>query len=239
MRHDVYYQAREPAKARNFLQPCLLSRRPEAGAGCNAALTCYQAARRDPAAASSKDPFMLACSRRAALCASSSRRFGRLGGRGRRQHRHPHHEARQGHDPAPPRLGAQARRADQDAGEAEVLRRHDVPSRHSGLHGADRRSDRHRLGRLEPSQPAGRVQPDPFQARHPRHGARGGSEFRQFAVLHHVRRRRLPRRQIYRLRRGHLGHGRRRQDQGRNRGQQRRGRQSRQDRDHAHGVGAK
>ena len=35
-------------------------------------------------------------------------------------------------------------RADQDAGEAEVLRRADVPSRHSGLHGADRRSDRNR-----------------------------------------------------------------------------------------------
>ena len=43
------------------------------------------------------------------------------------------------------------------------------------------------------------------------------SEFRQFAVLHHVRRRGLPRRQIYRLRRGHIGDGRRRQDQGGNR----------------------
>ena len=78
--------------------------------------------------------------------------------------------------------------------------------------------------RLQPAQRAGRVQPDPFHARHPRHGARGGSEFRQFAVFHHDRRRGIPRRQIYGLRRGHLGHGRRRQDQGRNPGQQRRGR---------------
>ena len=56
-----------------------------------------------------------------------------------------------------------------------------------GLHGPDRRPDRNRLRRLEPSRRAGRVQPDPFQARHPRHGARGGSELGQFAVLHHDR----------------------------------------------------
>ena len=45
-------------------------------------------------------------------------------------------------------------------------------------------------GRLEAAQPAGRVQSDPFQARHPRHGAHRRSELRQLAVLHHVRRRR-------------------------------------------------
>ena len=56
----------------------------------------------------------------------------------------------------------------------------------------------------------------------------------QFFITH--RRRRIPRRQIYRFRRGRLGNGRRRQDQGRNPGQQWRGHEPRQDRDHAHGA---
>ena len=46
---------------------------------------------------------------------------------------------------------------------------------------------------------------------------------------------RIPRWKIYRVRRSRFGHGRRRQDQGRNRGQQRHGHEPGQDRDHAHG----
>jgi hypothetical protein len=46
-------------------------------------------------------------------------------------------------------------------------------------------------------------------------GARGKQRFRQFAVLHHVRRRRVAEREVHRDRRSGVGHGRGRQDQAR------------------------
>ena len=45
--------------------------------------------------------------------------------------------------------------------------------------------------------------------------ARRQQRFRQFAVLHHVRRRRVAEREVHRDRRGGVGHGRGRQDQAR------------------------
>src|SRR5262249_20378726 len=72
------------------------------------------------------------------------------------------------------------------------------PPRHQGLHGADRRRGaRRRHRRLEISQSAGRILQCAVQARHRRDGARKRSEFGEFAILHHVRRRRLPQRQVY------------------------------------------
>jgi hypothetical protein len=49
---------------------------------------------------------------------------------------------------------------------------------------------------------AGRIHQYAVQARHRRHGARRRSEFGEFAVLHHVRRRLVPERQVHRGRRG-------------------------------------
>ena len=66
-------------------------------------------------------------------------------------------QVRRRRHPAAPRSRAQARRADQGAGEAQVLRRHRVPSRHPRLHGADRRSHRHRHGRLRPAEHPRRI----------------------------------------------------------------------------------
>ena len=54
---------------------------------------------------------------------------------------------------------------------AGLLRRHAVPSRDRGLHGAGRRSDRHRDRRQQAAGPAAGGQPAPFRARRLRHGA--------------------------------------------------------------------
>ena len=51
--------------------------------------------------------------------------------------------------------------------------------------------DRHRHGRLRPAQPSRRILQGAFQARHARHGALAIAQFRQFAILHLLRRRRL------------------------------------------------
>ena len=67
---------------------------------------------------------------------------------------------------------------------AQILRRHRLSPRHRRLHGADRRSQGHRRGRLGPAQHSRRIHPDAVQARHARHGARERPGFGQFAVLH-------------------------------------------------------
>ena len=72
---------------------------------------------------------------------------------------------------------AEARGADQDAGARGVLRQHAVPPGDRGLHGAGRRSDRHRHRRFEAAQPAGGIHHQAaFPARHLRHGAHLGPE---------------------------------------------------------------
>jgi peptidylprolyl isomerase len=72
MQNNLYYQVCEMRK-REILAPCLLFRTlpsvkaTRSGAGCNASLTCYQAARRNLAAALQRVRSMFACSRRVAL----------------------------------------------------------------------------------------------------------------------------------------------------------------------------
>ena len=70
-------------------------------------------------------------------------------------------------------------------------------------------------GRLEISQSQGRVQRRAACARHLLDGPRAGPEFRQFAILYLFWRRALSRQAIYRLGKGHVGHGKCRQDQAR------------------------
>ena len=84
---------------------------------------------------------------------------------------------------------------------------HRVPSRDRRLHGADRRSARRRHRRLGP-EAQGRVQQRAFRARHRVGMARAArSRQRRQPVLHLLRAGAVPRRQIHRLRPGHVGHG--------------------------------
>ena len=56
-----------------------------------------------------------------------------------------------------PDLAPRPCRADRRARQRRLLRRRRVPPRHPRLHGAGRRSDRHRHARLGQAQPAGRI----------------------------------------------------------------------------------
>ena len=71
---------------------------------------------------------------------------------------------------------ADACAADQDPGAPGLLRRHAVPPRHRGLHGAGRRSDRHRHRRQRPRQHPRRIhRQGQVRARHVRHGSHSQS----------------------------------------------------------------
>ena len=123
--------------------------------------------------------------------ASPSRRDSRLGRRRRRQHRRHDDQERQGRHPAAARLGPKARRADRDAREKGLLRRHrrSIASSPASWRRPATRPAPARADSDLPNVPA-EFNKHPFQARHRRHGAVERPEFRQFPVLHHVRRRR-------------------------------------------------
>ena len=80
--------------------------------------------------------------------------------------------------------------ADHRTRQQRLLRRRRVPPGDPGLHGAGRRSDRHRHQRVGPAQPQGRIQPRTARSRHRFDGAHPESGQRQQPVLHLLRRRR-------------------------------------------------
>ena len=88
-----------------------------------------------------------------------------------------------------PDLAPQARRAHRRADQRGLLQRHRLPPRDRRLHGPDRRSDRHRHGRLAPARTS---RPSSTAERFVRGTARRGPHQRpqhlQLAVLHHLRR---------------------------------------------------
>ena len=103
-----------------------------------------------------------------------------------------------------------------------LLRQRAVPPRHPRLHGADRRRPaRQRHRRLEISGPEAEFSNVPFKRGIVGMARTSDPNSANTPVLHHVRRRRLPQRQIHRGRRGRVRHGLRRQDQEGRRGQQR------------------
>ena len=73
------------------------------------------------------------------------------------EHRLSRDQGRADHHPPAAGPRAEACRPDQGADEAGLLRRHRLPPRHRGLHGPDRRPDRHRHRRLGAAEHPGRV----------------------------------------------------------------------------------
>ena len=108
-------------------------------------------------------------------------------------------QRRRRRNPPPTRSSARTRGQDNPACRAGFLRQCAFPSRDPGLHGAGRRSDRHRHRRFPASRPQGRVQCRAARSRHLLDGAHAQSGQRQQPVLHLLRRRDLPRSAIYRL----------------------------------------
>ena len=107
--------------------------------------------------------------------------------------RHRRRRRRRCRHQAAPRSRPRPCRADHRTGERRLLRRRDVPPRDPRLHGAGRRSDRHRHGRIEQARPQGRIQRRAARARRLLDGAHQRPEQRQQPVLHLPRRRALPR----------------------------------------------